>query len=166
MAGPTRLRVAGREVGVVGLPELFDAVARLDMPDESDRRRALLERFAQGHHVPESSRADYAAGLWRAYRAWQGESTPEEEPPHPAVPSVAVLGPGCPACDRLLEEVREVLAEVGVAADVDHVREPDALLTYGLVAYPALVVNGVVRATGRQPTRSQLRDILTSAVSG
>jgi small redox-active disulfide protein 2 len=163
MAEPTRLRVAGRDVGVVGLLELFREVAGLDMRDDTSRRWALLDHFARDHHVPASCRADYAAALWRAYRAWRGESFPEEEPAHRAAPSVAVLGPGCPACERLLEDVRQVLAEAGVAAEVDHVKDREVLLTYGLVAYPALVVDGVVHTAGRRPTRDQLREIIGAA---
>jgi len=166
MVGPTRLRVAGHDVGVLDLPDLFGEVARLDAPDDTSRRRELLDRFARDHHVPASCRADYSAALWRAYRAWRGESLPEEEPAHRDAPSVAILGPGCPACERLLEDVRQVLAEAGVAAEVDHVKDRDVLLTYGLVAYPALVVDGVVRTAGRRPTRDQLREILGSAARG
>jgi len=164
MAGPTRLRVAGHDVGVVDLPGLFGEVARLDAPDDATRREALLDRFARDHHVPPSCRADYADALWRAYRAWRGETFPEEEPARRNAPSVAVLGPGCPACERLLEDVRRVLAEAGVAAEVDHVRDRDALLAHGLVAYPALVVDGVVRTAGRRPSLSRLREILTGPV--
>lgn len=163
---PTRLRIAGHEVGVVALGEIFDEVAALHPEDGAALRRELLGRFERRHYVAEAAREDYAAALERAFRRWRGEVPPPVVEPPPVGLSVAVLGPGCRACERLVEDVRDVLAREGIAATVEHVREPEALLEHGLLAYPALVVDGEVRASGRSPTRERLREILRAAGGG
>lgn len=162
---PTRLRVAGHDVGALGLDEVFEQVAGLDPPDGAALRRELIRRFERTHYVAPAAREDHAAALEHAFRAWRGERPAAVDEPGGAL-AVTVLGPGCRACERLVEEVREILAEEGIAASVEHVRDREALLEHGLVAYPALVVDGTVRAAGRTPTRGRLREILRAARGG
>ena len=70
---------------------------------------------------------------------------------------IKVLGPGCAQCDRLNMEIIEVLSEIHLSADVDHVRDIKEIGTYGVMGTPALVVNGKVMAVGKVPSKAQLK---------
>lgn len=64
---------------------------------------------------------------------------------------IQVLGPGCPKCDLVARRVREALAASGRAALVEKVADIDRMLSFGITATPAVVVDGRVRSSGRIP---------------
>ena len=76
---------------------------------------------------------------------------------------IRVLGAGCPRCDRVMTDVRAVLAELGLTADLEHVKNLDRIAESGLVATPALVINGKIVSAGRVPARKEISGWLKSA---
>ena len=85
-------------------------------------------------------------------------------PADPAGPvQVKVLGQGCPSCDKLEQDVMAVLAELGLAADLEHVRDIRAIAAYGVMGSPALVIDGKVVAAGKIPSKNQLKEWLKAA---
>ena len=73
---------------------------------------------------------------------------------------IQVLGPGCPKCQALYERVRQASAEMGIDCEVEKISDLDAILRFGILSTPALVVDGAVRVNGRVPTVAQLKEIL------
>ncbi|MBN2433229.1 MAG: thioredoxin family protein [Acidobacteria bacterium] len=69
---------------------------------------------------------------------------------------IEVLGPGCPRCEQLLEEVRYLLVREGIGAGVEHVTDLQAIAAFGPLATPALVIDGRVKSTGRIPPPGQI----------
>jgi len=76
--------------------------------------------------------------------------------------AVKVLGPGCANCRRLEERVRNVVAERSDVA-IEKVTDVAAMLAYGIMATPALVVDETVVATGRVPSYDEIASWLRSA---
>jgi len=76
---------------------------------------------------------------------------------------IKVLGTGCAKCDRLEEMVRTVVAEEGIAVEIDHVRDPLAIAQWGLVQTPALVVGEQIVSSGRLPETDEIRIWLREA---
>lgn len=70
---------------------------------------------------------------------------------------IKVLGPGCARCKAVEQEVRAVLAELGVAAEVAKVTEVSEMIGYGVAMTPGLVINGKVKAFGRIPSREEIK---------
>jgi small redox-active disulfide protein 2 len=70
--------------------------------------------------------------------------------------SVQVLGPGCPKCDLVAKRVRAVLDETGLAGHVEKVTDIETMLAQGIVATPALVIDGRVRSSGRIPRPEEI----------
>ncbi len=70
--------------------------------------------------------------------------------------SVLVLGPGCPKCDLVVKRARAVLQKSGLAGRVEKVTDIETLLAHGIVATPALVINGRVRSSGRIPRPEEI----------
>jgi small redox-active disulfide protein 2 len=74
---------------------------------------------------------------------------------------IKVLGSGCCRCNDLEERVREALAEMGVAAGVDHVTDFREIMKYGVMQTPALVVDGKIKVAGRIPNKPELISLLS-----
>lgn len=70
--------------------------------------------------------------------------------------NIKILGTGCAKCHRLEQLTREVVAELGIAADFEHVTEMPKIMAYPVVATPALVVNEEVKVSGRMPSKEEI----------
>lgn len=69
---------------------------------------------------------------------------------------IEVLGSGCQKCQYLEKVVREVVDSAGITADVRHVTGYAEIAARGVMSTPGLVIDGVVVASGRIPTREQV----------
>ena len=69
---------------------------------------------------------------------------------------IRVLGTGCPKCRKLYEEVEASLARTGVKADLAKVEAITDILAYDVMLTPALVIDGLVRSSGRIPSAADL----------
>ncbi|MBW2653661.1 MAG: thioredoxin family protein [Deltaproteobacteria bacterium] len=76
---------------------------------------------------------------------------------------VKVLGSGCPNCDRLEQELMMVIGQMGIDADLVHVRDIKEISRYGVMGVPALVINRKVKAVGTVPSRADLKAFLKEA---
>jgi hypothetical protein len=71
---------------------------------------------------------------------------------------IRIIGKGCFFCDELGKIVNSLVAELDIQdARVEHVEDVGALLDYGVVNPPALVVNGKLKLMGRVLVRSRIR---------
>lgn len=70
---------------------------------------------------------------------------------------VKVLGPGCPKCRALEEEVRKAVAELGLPVKIEKVADIREIVSYGVMLTPALVVDGRVVVSGRVPSREEIK---------
>jgi small redox-active disulfide protein 2 len=70
---------------------------------------------------------------------------------------IEVLGMGCPKCRRLVQEVKKVLTELKIEAEVLKVADLDKISSYGILVTPGLVINGKVYSSGRIPEMTNLR---------
>lgn len=157
----TQVSVGGHRTGIIGLKPVLEAVARefAGRPDE-EIKAELTARLGSSNYIASSAKAEYAAAFFREFRKFIGEPLPEG----PAGPlQIKVLGPGCPSCDKLEQDLMAVMAELNLPADLDHVRDVKEIACYGVMGNPALVINGKVVAAGRVPSRSQLKEWLKIA---
>jgi len=69
---------------------------------------------------------------------------------------VEILGPGCQKCKFVEKRVREVIEELGTDAEVKAVTNIDKIIKQGVMATPAVVVDGRVKAEGKIPTRDEI----------
>ena len=73
---------------------------------------------------------------------------------------ITVYGPGCMKCQKTEAAVRQVLAETGVEAVVEHVTDMQAIVAAGVMSTPAVAVDGVVKLKGRVPTADEVRQAI------
>jgi small redox-active disulfide protein 2 len=69
---------------------------------------------------------------------------------------IKILGSGCAKCNRLEQLTREAVAELGIEAEFEHVRDMDAIMAYPIMTTPALVVDEEVKVYGRIPSKDEL----------
>ena len=69
---------------------------------------------------------------------------------------IKILGSGCAKCNRLEQLTREAVAELGLEASFEHVTDMDKIMAYPIMTTPALVIDEVVRASGRIPSKDEI----------
>lgn len=70
---------------------------------------------------------------------------------------IKVLGKGCAKCEKLEQEVINALAELGVDADVEKVKDMEKIMEYDIMMTPGLVINEKVKVFGRVPKREEIK---------
>lgn len=76
---------------------------------------------------------------------------------------IKILGSGCAKCNRLEQLTRDTVAELGLAATFEHVKEMDQIMAYPIMTTPALVINEEVKVAGRMPGKDELLAWLKAA---
>ncbi len=75
---------------------------------------------------------------------------------------IEVLGPGCARCAELVKRTEEAVKHLAIDASVEKVTDIKAIMGYGVLTTPALVVDGKVRFAGRVPSVAELTSIIVS----
>lgn len=73
---------------------------------------------------------------------------------------IKVLGPGCAKCLTLEKNVRAVVERLQLPATVTKVNDIVDIMAYGIMATPALVVDGTVVVKGRVPDEKEIEGFL------
>jgi small redox-active disulfide protein 2 len=77
---------------------------------------------------------------------------------------IEVLGPGCPKCNMVLENVRQALAELGQTAEVVKVTDITQMISMGVMHTPALIFDGKLIVQGKIPNVEQIKDWIRKGV--
>ncbi|MEI7677195.1 MAG: thioredoxin family protein [Bacteroidales bacterium] len=75
---------------------------------------------------------------------------------------IKVLGTGCAKCKTLEKMTRETIAELGIEAEVEKVEDIIAIMGYGVMTTPALVIDEKVVLSGNLPSIPKLKELLTT----
>jgi len=70
---------------------------------------------------------------------------------------IEVLGMGCAKCHDLEAKAKQAIKETGVEAEVVHVADMKKIAAYKVLFTPALVVDGVVKVSGKIPTIDEIK---------
>jgi len=153
------INIGGQRIGLIGLADIFKTLKEMNFSGESEFKSQLIDRVKVQNYVPDSKREEYAQALLREYKKFAGlpVETVEEKP---AFPTIRILGSGCTACETMEKDVRAILTELNIAADVDHVRDVNKIAEYGIVRTPSLVINDEIVLNGRSLPKNQLKSLL------
>jgi small redox-active disulfide protein 2 len=153
-----QILINGRPIGIVGLTEAIADLAKThaDQPDDVVTKE-LMSRLAAVNYVPEKAKPAYGKAVLREFYKYLGK--PVEEEPATGI-RVTILGPGCAQCSRVESDVLEVMAEMALPADFTHVTDVKEIASYGLIAVPAVAINGKVVSSGVVPPKSWIRQWL------
>lgn len=77
---------------------------------------------------------------------------------------IKILGGGCTNCDRLAQNARQAVAQLGVEATFEKSGDYTEYQRYNLLATPGLVVNDRLLSGGRVPSPEQIVTMLASVL--
>jgi len=151
----TQIRIGNATIGIVGLKEAMEELSpALSTASNEETAKALIQKLSKKNYIPEKAKAEYGRALVREFQRFLGREVSAEDKPQGLV--IRVLGQGCANCHALTQRVMEVLGELKLAADVEHITDIKEIASYGAALSPALVVNGKIVAMGRMPSKDQL----------
>ncbi len=70
---------------------------------------------------------------------------------------IEILGTGCPKCKQLYENAREAVEQSGQEVEIVKVEDIAKITDYAVMMIPALVVDGVVRSSGKVLSADQIK---------
>ena len=150
----TQIRVGNTPIGILGLKTAIEDVSE-EYGERPDREVMveLLNRLSKRNYIPEKAREDYEKAFLREFKKFLGKSFEREIPEGL---EIKVLGPGCAQCDRLEQELIQVMTETGIIADIEHIRDIKEIGRYGVMGTPALIINDKIKSVGQVPPKSKL----------
>jgi small redox-active disulfide protein 2 len=76
---------------------------------------------------------------------------------------IEILGAGCMKCKELHQSVMNAVAELDIAAEVVKVEDINAIMSYGVMMTPALVIDGVVKLAGKVPGVADIKKLIAES---
>ena len=157
----TRINVGGHATGIIGLAPILEEVAKeFKSRTDDEIKDELLNRLSRKNYINSRTRDMYGHAFLREYKKFVGEPFEDTEA---GGLEIKVLGPGCPRCEKLEQDLMAMMAELNIAADLEHVRNPIDIANYGVMGSPGLIINGKVKAVGSVPPQKKLKEWLLEA---
>ncbi len=78
---------------------------------------------------------------------------------------IQVLGTGCARCKKLYAEAETAMASSSMPAQLEKVEKIEEIIKFGVMATPALVVDGEVKSAGRIPPASEIVSWIVTAAA-
>ncbi len=69
-----------------------------------------------------------------------------------------ILGMGCAKCANLAAATEEAAKTLGIDYEMEKVTDLNRIMSFGVMMTPALVVDGLVKASGKIPTVDQIKE--------
>jgi len=157
----TQLKIGTYQVGIIGLKEaVTELTSSLANAPDQEIAIELIRRLSKKNYIPEKSKPDYARALVREFRRQLGQPIQEEKP---AGLVIKVLGQGCNSCRELTQRIMDIMSELNLAADLEHITDIKEIARYRVMGIPALIINGKTLSVGSVPSKKQLTNWLLQA---
>ena len=73
---------------------------------------------------------------------------------------IQILGTGCPKCRKLAENAEAAAKALGIEYALEKVTKLDDIMKFNVMFTPALVVDGVVKVSGKVPSADDIKKML------
>ncbi|MFH1673160.1 MAG: thioredoxin family protein [Pseudomonadota bacterium] len=73
---------------------------------------------------------------------------------------IQILGPGCPKCVKLTENVKQAVRELEIEAEVEKISDMLKIMEHGILMTPGLVIDGKVVSSGKVLSVEQAKELL------
>lgn len=74
--------------------------------------------------------------------------------------TLKILGTGCTKCKQTEAVIRDTLIDMGLEANIEKVEDIQKIMEYDIMSTPAVVLDGVVKMTGKVPSKEEVRAML------
>ncbi|MBU1231899.1 MAG: thioredoxin family protein [Proteobacteria bacterium] len=154
---PRMLKVGKVTIGLIDLDIALNK-ALADQLSPKDAVEYIYQAIQGKNYIPDGLAGDYKKALEREYRGLLGQ---EQEADRDLV--IRIFGTGCISCNGLQDAVIDAMMRAGIAADIHMIHDRDEIGRHGIMATPALMINGQVKCAGIHPTPVQLEAWLLEA---
>jgi len=72
-----------------------------------------------------------------------------------------ILGTGCAKCTKLAHATEEAAQSLGLDYKIEKVTDLREIMGFGVMMTPALVVDGVVKVSGKVPSLEEIQKLLS-----
>ncbi len=159
-----RINVGRHPVSIVGLMETISKLSeRLKGGTDEEIGEAMAVELAKKNYIPTAARGEYRKAFAMEFRKALGLPYSQELPDGL---EIKVLGSGCYQCESLVQLVMEILVELDIPANVEHLRDAREIANYRVLGVPALVINERVVWSGSIPLKDKLKSWIQEAVAG
>jgi small redox-active disulfide protein 2 len=77
-----------------------------------------------------------------------------------------VLGSGCANCRKLMAVTEEAVRDMGVGGvELVKIEDFPTIMSYGVMATPALVIDGRVVSSGKVPSKAEVTQLIVNALA-
>lgn len=73
---------------------------------------------------------------------------------------IQVLGTGCPKCTKLYQNAEAAAKSLGIDYELEKVSDINAILAAGVMVTPALMIDGVVKSSGKLVSEEEIKGLL------
>ena len=78
--------------------------------------------------------------------------------------NIKVIGTGCEKCDKLYNNVKEVLEETGIQAEVEKIEDLMEIVKLGVMTSPSLIIDGKLVVSGRVAKKDEIGEFFREDV--
>ncbi len=158
MTNIVQIRVGKYKTGIIGLDDALKEIAEGNRHlTDQEIGTLLLEKLSRKNYIPSKAADLYQVSFLKEYKKFIG--LPVSDNPFPGL-EIKVLGAGCPSCDQLEQNLMALIEEIGIEADLEHIRDFKRISQYGVMALPAVVINGQVKVLGSVPSKAKLKEFI------
>lgn len=154
----TLIKIKGVKIGIMGLKQALNEAYEKYGSSFSDQElgEELLVKLKKKNYIPAEAEQENAQAFVREYKEFIGLPVQEE----PEGLEIKIFGPGCARCDQLEQHIYQVLSDLNLSADVEHVKDTTEIAKAGIMGTPGLMINGEVVAVGKVPSKEELKRLL------
>ncbi len=157
MAQISQIKIGKHRVGIVGLETALEKIAdRFQDRCDDHVSEELYQVLAKKNYIPETVSKLYKTAFVKEYKKHVGISV--DDPVSDDL-EIKVLGGGCNICNSLENTVMEILSELNLPADLEHITQKERIREYGVLDGPALVINKKVVINGAIPPANEIRSL-------
>jgi small redox-active disulfide protein 2 len=73
---------------------------------------------------------------------------------------IQILGSGCPKCRQLMAVAERAAQDLGMQYELEKITDVNRYAEFGVMFTPALVVDGVVKSSGKVPSFDEAKKLL------
>jgi small redox-active disulfide protein 2 len=75
---------------------------------------------------------------------------------------IQVLGTGCPKCQQLTQNAQQAIIEAEIEGVVEKVTDLQEIMKFGVMATPALAIDGDVKSSGKLLSPEEIKSLITA----
>ena len=150
----SKIKIGLNVTGIIGLKTVLAELDKMGSVLADDQIGPLMrDKLALKNYIPATAKDLYEQAFLREYKKHIGEPVADEAP---GELKITVLGPGCPRCEKLEQDIRHILARHSLVADLEYINDPLEIANYGIHALPVLIINDKVVSSGITPSITKL----------